>query len=178
MLSFYLSLLDTDEKKCIFEQTYKENKNRMAAIALRYLHKSEDAEDAVHEVFLRIAEDKTKFFSIEAHKQTAYLDILIRNVSIDIFKKDKKTVSVDYEDDFQSDYSLENEVVALVSRDELIEFVLSLPTAQRDAVYLKSVLKMENAEIADLLHISKQTLRRRICDARRKILDFIESRGE
>ena len=55
LLSIYLSLIDDDDDKDRFEELYKKYRIGMYKIAFSILHNNEDAEDAVHEAFLCIA---------------------------------------------------------------------------------------------------------------------------
>lgn len=54
MLSFYLSILETEEDKDRFEQLYRMFKQDMYAVAYGILKNKEDAEDVVHQSFLSL----------------------------------------------------------------------------------------------------------------------------
>ena len=56
MLAIYLSMLETNEEKNQFEQLYIKYKQDMYAVAYGVLKNKEDAEDAVHQSFLKIAD--------------------------------------------------------------------------------------------------------------------------
>ncbi|MGN0612991.1 MAG: RNA polymerase sigma factor [Porcipelethomonas sp.] len=63
MLGIYLALIDDDDNKNLFEELYYEYRNGMYNIAFGILHNVEDAEDAVHEAFLCIANKFEKYHS-------------------------------------------------------------------------------------------------------------------
>ena len=54
MLVYYLQMLDTPEEKVQFEQIYMKYRGLMYHVAENILHDSQEAEDAVHNAFLRI----------------------------------------------------------------------------------------------------------------------------
>lgn len=54
MLVYYLQMLDTPEEKIRFEQIYLKYRGLMYHVANGILHDRQDAEDAVHNAFLRI----------------------------------------------------------------------------------------------------------------------------
>ena len=54
MLIMYLQMLDTPEEKVRFEQIYLKYREKMFHVADSILHNDQDAEDAVHNAFLRI----------------------------------------------------------------------------------------------------------------------------
>lgn len=173
MLSIYLSMVDTDEKRNLLEKIYVEHRDRMFAVAMRYLHNRSDAEDAVHEAFLRIAGGKTKIFEISPNKIVAYTDIIIRNITVDMLKK-RKTETV-YDDDviITDELTIEDDIISRVSRDELVGFILSLPTGQRDAMYARAILGMSGAEGAEMLGISEAAFRHRVYSAKKSIRIFL-----
>lgn len=61
MLGLYLSLVESEEEKQLIEELYNNNKQVMYNIAFKNLHNSSDAEDAVHEAFLRAIKNIEKF---------------------------------------------------------------------------------------------------------------------
>lgn len=54
MLMLYLEMLETPEEKVRFEEIYQNYRNKMFHMADHILHNDQDAEDAVHNAFLRI----------------------------------------------------------------------------------------------------------------------------
>lgn len=82
MISAVLALLESDEQRSALAEFYARSKNRLYYIALPKLHNSADAEDAVQEVFSRIA-DKSESFLIfrpkaEPHTRALSSEILRR----------------------------------------------------------------------------------------------------
>lgn len=82
MISAVLALLESDEQRSALAEFYARSKNRLYYIALSKLHNSADAEDAVQEVFSRIA-DKPESFLIfrpkaEPHMRALSSEILRR----------------------------------------------------------------------------------------------------
>lgn len=177
MLSLYLAIAETESERELIEKLYREKRQRMFAAAKRYLKTDEDAEDAVHEAFLRIASGKTKIFEIVPNKINRYLDIIIRNICVDVIKEHvekeeylKDTVNMPI-------VSLEDTVLSDISKDELLKCVQRLPTSQRDAIYLKIVLEISDKEGARMLNISENAFRQRVFEARKAIRSDIEKRN-
>ena len=61
MLMIYLQMLDTPEEKIRFEQIYLKYRDTMFHVADSILHNEQDAEDAVHNAFLRIIKKFSRF---------------------------------------------------------------------------------------------------------------------
>ena len=180
MISTALALLKTDEQRNVLSEFYQKYKNRFYAIAIAYskLHGKAAAEDAVQEAFLRIVDKPENFFKIEHNKRVAYADVIVRNVAIDMFNKNNAHKIEELTEDVSDEaytLGLEDTVIGSVSKNELLAFILKLPVLQRDILNLKVVFELSNSEIAQKLNVSETVVRQRLFQARKSILDFLES---
>lgn len=178
MISGALSILKTNEERNKLSEIYEENKERFYAIAFSKLHNREDAEDAVQEAFLRIADKPEKFFEIPTNKQVAFADVIIRNISVDMFKESNKIETIELTDDISNEdfeLPLNERIMGNISRDELLDFISNLSPLLRDVLELKVVIGLSNYEIAQMLSITENVVRQRLFQARRAITKFIES---
>ena len=69
----YLAMIDSDADKSKFEILYSEYKNLMYYTANRILRNSSDAEDVVHQAFLKVIEILDTISSPRCHKTRALL---------------------------------------------------------------------------------------------------------
>lgn len=53
MLTLYLSLISTEAERSRFEEVYSQYRKQMIVIATSILKNEADAEDVVHDVFIR-----------------------------------------------------------------------------------------------------------------------------
>ena len=90
MLALYLSLIDSDESKDKFEELYLKYRRQMKIIAFKILGDEGLAEDAVHNAFLKIISAFDKFNEIDCQKTKNLIVIIIRSVSIDMYRKRKR----------------------------------------------------------------------------------------
>ena len=67
----YLQMIDTSEDRSKFEQIYIEYRDLMFYVANRILDSDQDAEDAVHEAFLKVAENIKKLGNQSVQKPGA-----------------------------------------------------------------------------------------------------------
>ena len=70
----YLQIIETDEDKSTFEQIYEAYRGLMFHAAFKVLTHEQDAEDAVHYAFVKIAENGIRKF-LWMPLRTAYLYI-------------------------------------------------------------------------------------------------------
>ena len=179
MISAALSVLKTDAQRKIVNDLYKEYKNRFYHIAYSRLKNTHDAEDAIEEAFLRIAKRPEFFFKIPDHKKAAYIDVIIRNVSVDMLKKRQKDLCIEPENKMLSeDVSVENTAIGNISKDELTAFIQTLSEAQKQVIYLKIEFQMTSRQIAEALEISETAVRKRLSEAGKTIKKFVKEENE
>ena len=77
MLGFYLSMVESDEERSLIEFIYNEYRQLMYKTAFSILHNKFDAEDAVHEAFLRVIKNILKFRSYKCNENVSYLVIIV-----------------------------------------------------------------------------------------------------
>ncbi len=179
MISSVLSILKNDEERNELAELYDTYSDRFYAIAYSKLHNRDDAEDAVIEAFSRIATNPERFFSIPAHKRVSYVDVIIRNIAVDMFRHSIRTEAMPDEelDAYASDISVEDIAIGEISKDALTEFIHFMPESKKSALILRIMYDHSTADIAHALGISETAARKRLSDAGKMIREFIE-KGE
>ena len=181
MISATLAILETGEQRNELSEKYETNKNRFYAIAFEHLHNKNDAEDAIQESFLRIAKNPDKFFMLSNNQRINYICVIVRNVSVDIFKKNVKSEADELSEDlmFKNDISpLENSLLNKISHEELMGFIKNLPILQRNVLFLTCLSELSIDETAKILKISKAAVNQRLYLARKSIREYIKERSE
>ena len=180
MLDFTFSVIEDEEQRNELAVFYIDHKNKLYSIALSKLHNKEDAEDAVQEAFSRISDKPDRFFNIQLEeKRIAYVNVMVRNIAIDIFNSKNKYVMIDIDEEEitdSSDISLDDRLLENISRDELVEFVDNLPPLQRNVLILTCFVKLSIDETASKLNISKKAANWRLYLARKSIKEFVSKR--
>lgn len=69
----YLQVIDAPEDRDQFITLYETYRGLMFYVANQILQNEQDAEDAVHDAFLSVAEHIKKFSRLERHKTKAFL---------------------------------------------------------------------------------------------------------
>jgi len=176
MINIYLSALETAEDKSEFEDLYIKYKQRMYDVAYNILHNVEDSEDAVHNAFLKIADNFEKIKIFSCQELQSYIVIIVRNISINIYRKNKKNSERLAEfDDNQPTVNVnffEN-----IDRDELIQEISSLPFIYKDILFLYYINQYTTKEISKMLDISIDAVWKRIERAKKLLKQELE-KGE
>ena len=176
MLSMYLSIVETEEQRSMVERLYIDQKQTMYHTAFAILKNKQDAEDAVHEAFLRIITNIDKLSDIGSEKIKSFVIIVVKNIAIDIYRKRQKNVIVDVpeEDDADISEEVERKVLESSEYDILNKVVGMLPETQRNVLILKYYHDMTMADISAMLGVTASAVRTRICRAERKLAKLLE----
>ncbi|MCI6991524.1 MAG: sigma-70 family RNA polymerase sigma factor [Clostridiales bacterium] len=120
----------------------------MFHVANQILHNEQDAEDAVHDAFLAIAENMQKFSRLERHKTRAFVVTIVENKAIDLYRRKARRM----------EGPLVEEICGIQPELEggspLAQCVLRLPGRYREFLRLKYQLGYSTREIAALMGIS------------------------
>lgn len=176
MLGFYMTLIDSEDDKNKFEQLYRTYKQDMYKIAYNILKNNADAEDAVHQAFLSIANHFEKVLTIPSQEIKAYIVIIIRNTSINIYNKNKRNADHTIEMD-DKDIPIEVNVLEQYEYEFLKNAIKELPQMYKDIIYLYYLEEFTTKGISKMLDISVDTVYKRL-ERAKKLLKVILERGE
>lgn len=170
MLSACMALIDGKTEKEEFERFYRKNRRLAMGKAFAILHDKALAEDALSEAFLRLAKCFQKVHNLPSHKLLSYFVIIVRNVSLDMIKKDTVQEYIIFDDE------LEYPDTALPSaeHERLTECIEKLSDTDREILYLRYDLELEYGDIAAALSITEAAARQRAMYARNKLKALLE----
>lgn len=126
----YLHMLETPEEKSLFEQIYLEYCGLMFHVAYEILHNEQDAEDAVHQAFVKIAENIKKIDAPVCPKTHSYVVTIVEHQAIDQYRRLQKHPSVELIEEIQgtnAHYEGDN---------DLTKYILKLPARYREMILL------------------------------------------
>lgn len=182
MLAIIMSIEDSNDRAFV-EDIYSLYSEKMYLIAYDILKNHHDAEDCVQETIVKII-DKIERFKEAKHQN--YLKKLIviacRNIAINKYNENKRKKRSQFSTTLYDD---KNEIVDIPDMAENVEkIVLSecnyayikqlidkLDPIYRDVMVLKS-MQFSNEEIAYMMNISIELVRKRYSRARVKILEM------
>lgn len=169
----YLSLLDSEEEISKFELIYSTYKKQMYYTANNILKDSHLAEDAVHNAFLRIINNLEKIEDINSHKTKGLIVIIVKNVSIDIYRKNKKerdnTIFIDDLDDINGYDEINKSEIG-----DLEIAISKLPENYKQVFLLKFSHELTDNEISEILDIKPDNVRKRISRGREKLKNILK----
>ena len=144
----YLQMIETSEDKSKMEIIYLKYRNYMYRVAFAILNNPQDAEDALHGAFVKLANNMHKVGDAECIKTKNFVVTIVRRTAIDIYRRKQKHPHIEYCDALQGvsvEYDGENLAAACI---------LKLKDRQRDLMILKYYHGCDLREIADILGIT------------------------
>ena len=127
----YLQMIEANEDKSKFEEIYQEYRNLMYYVAYKRMQHEQDAEDVVHHVFVKIAEN-IKHIEPVSPKTKQLIVTMVDNRATDVFRVRGKHPVVMYDDELKNSPVIGNE-----GEDLLTECILKLPEQQRMVIWMK-----------------------------------------
>lgn len=145
MLIYALTIVKSADRPKL-ERLYLEYRSVMFCAANEILHNEHEAEDAVQQAFMKIAENLDKVPDELSNKTKAFVVTIAENTAIDRYRKLKR----------HGDCELCEEACGIEanSADELVSCILKLPARYRQFILLKYYHGYSTREIAKLLGMS------------------------
>lgn len=165
----FLMMIDTAEDKRKFEILYEKYRSLMMKVAVDVLHDNYLAEDAVHNAFLKIAQNMSKIKELESLETKRYLVIIVKNASIDIYRKRSKQMKQEIFLDELGDNILPVTDMGTEEDNKVLDVLIGLPVKYRDVFLLKYSSCLDNREISELLGIKEGAIRQRIARGKEMI---------
>lgn len=177
MLSFYLSLLETQEDKDKFEYLYNRYGALLKHVAYQKLKDEQLAEDAVHNAFLKIIKNFYKIDEKTSHKTRHFLVIVTESAAVDLLRKNRSAVHVDYRS-IEPTSAVTPDMLERIAVRELVRMISELPEEYRTALELRTYHGLSEKQIATVLNISYEAARKRLERARNMLAAAIQQQEE
>lgn len=166
----YLQLIETEEDKSKFVAIYQEYRGLMFHIAYSRLNNTEDAEDAVHHVFVKIAEN-IKLIDPVGQRTKRLVSTMVDNRVTDLFRVRNSNPTVPWDE----------RVCAVIpeieAEDLLTQCMLDLPENYRMVLWMKYQQGYTLKETAKLLGISFAHVQKINQRGKKMLADLYQERG-
>ena len=147
-MMIYLQMIDTPEGRSKFELLYLEYRGLMFHVDNKILHNEQDAEDMVHQAFLKVAENIEKIGDPKCPKTQSYIVTIVENQAIDLYRRCHKHQMVELNDELPG-------IAAVYEGDNtLTACILKLPARYREVILLRYFQGYSVKEVAAILGLS------------------------
>ena len=188
MLALYLAYLDDDNDQKLFEDMFLSYRKQMVTFAVTILGNEDDAQDAVGDVFLRIAQknwDAVRGIDNETDLRN-YLLKATKNTCLNKIKsKKKENVSLDtimeYDmngiEDLSDDTFLEL-ICNKYEYDKVVQAIKLLNEKYRDAMYCHYVMEMTVPQTAKSLNQTLSATKQQLVRGKKMLLSLLGKKGD
>lgn len=176
MVLVYLSMIEGPEERNKFEIVYQQYKSLMYYVAYRILREERDAEDAVHNAFVRIAEHIDKISEPVCPKTRAFVVLIVERTAINEYNHQRRRRGL----------PLEEEALGAAGAwapegpeegDAVARAIAALPDRDRELILLKHWQGFSDREIAGLLGMKPGAVSRALQRAKEKLRERLREEG-
>ena len=169
----FLFLLETEQDREKFRKIYEENYLKMYHVVFGLLKQKEDAENAVHEAFVALAENYEKYSHFSDREMIKLCVTIAKNKAIDILRQKKHYSETDLEELILSDERTGVNPDAALKRDDegrkLFRALKEISDVLRETLLLKYYYDFSNREIAKIQGVSIKVVEMRLYRGKQKL---------
>ena len=168
----YLQALESQTDRARFEELYLAYRGLMFHVANSILCNPQDAEDAVHQAFLKVAEHMADVPAEPGPRTRALLVTIAERKAIDLYRSNARHPTVDLDE-------LTPACGRPLSEDgTLAAAIAALPPRYREVLLLKFYNGYSNEEIARFLDAAPENIRQILSRAKKKLAAELAEREE
>lgn len=180
MLYLYLTYIDEENDKALFEKLYNSYRKQMLMTAMLILHNQTDAEDVVHEIFLKIAiRHMSTLQSLNETDRRNYLLKAVKNMAFNWYKKCSRIQSLEKDEiygkipEIKDDVFVEH-ICQKMEYEQVISAINQLDKKYFNAIYYHFVLEIPVPKVADLLGQTVSATKKQLVRGKKKLLAILE----
>ena len=154
------------EERWAQKQLYEDKYSSMMGVCLRYSNNREDALDILHEGFIKVFNNLTKYQP--GTSLSAWMRRIMVNTAIDFYRKSIRRRTEDIETAYDLSTS-DPDAISQCTEKEILESIQTLSPAYRSVFNLYVIEGFSHKEIANQLGITESTSRSNLVKARAKL---------
>lgn len=162
MLSFYLTLAESEDDKDKFERIYHQYKRLMLSCAYSILKEESLSEDAVHDAFMRILKNLNKIDKVDSPRTRGFVVVITENTAKTIYNRINRVKIVELDENIPMDENVEYNAEQNLTAEYIAEKISQLSENHRAVMTLRYINGLSDREIASLLGISHSLVRKRL----------------
>ncbi|MBR5428749.1 MAG: sigma-70 family RNA polymerase sigma factor [Clostridia bacterium] len=174
MLTYYLSVIDSDEEKQKFTVLYETWNKAMYYAALKSTKDPGLAEDAVQDALMYIAKNIHKIDDPVSKETKAYLLITVESQVKKILRTRREIIDSELVERSEDRTSMADDLFEQVESFALTEAIKQLDEDYRTPLLLKYAKDLSGREIAEITGLTEATVRKRIERAKKMLAEILQ----
>ena len=173
-ISTFISAFDTEDEKSKFEKIYYKYRDMLYACALKIVKNSADAEDVLHDAFIKTAKSIKQIDDIGSRRTAAYLTVITKNTAYDRLRRLKRFNETPIDTcELAADDALIEELAEKTEYEDLIAAIKSVPTPYNEVLFLHYVNELPVKKTAALLERKVSTVKMQIVRGKKLLLQAL-----
>ena len=179
----YLSMLETESDRDVFQKLYEENRHKLYHIARKRLQNEADAEDAVHTCFLKMAEKFAEYRHQPYENLVKICNTVVKNSATDILREYEKKASFSNEDlscgDNLPDVApgILEQLIVRQEQELVTQALMELTDEEWEILSLQYGMRLKPKAIGELLGMTSGVVRKKSLRCRNKLAKILEDKG-
>ena len=175
----FLLLTDSPDEASFLEELYHANYRLLYGQALLVLRSPEDAEDAVQTAMLRLCKKIPLLMELEGNKLTSYLVITVKHTAINLYHKRRGQMERQADTPLElvtesEQQGPEAQALAMDGVQRVKAAIQQLPPRERDALMLRYVQQLGDAQVAQAMGIEAVSARALLSRGRKRLAQILE----
>lgn len=174
MIVMLAALADPDDRALILD-LYQDHYSLVRKVIYGITRDASSVEDLINDTFVKLIKNISVLRTLNCRKTVAYLVYTARSVAINfIIRRDVQNKHGYYGADADVTETITDHAATVEERilqqeglDEMCAVIRSLPGKQRDILYFKYILEMDDVEIAEIFSTTPANIRQYLTRARR-----------
>ena len=174
-----LALIDDISDRQFMMELYEQYKRLMYSKAIMFLSDPQDADDLIQDCLEQLIRNVSTLRTLDGCKLASYIVITVRNTAINFQKRldvqSRHTFLTDFEENDPEDSSVLPERILLTKEfsTEFMRVFSTLSESDRFLLQGKYILGLSDAELAENLGCSANSIRMKLTRARRRALNRV-----
>ncbi len=170
----FIYTFDTEGEKGKFEVIYYRYRDMLYMCALGIVKNSADAEDVLHDAFIKIAKNIKQIDDINSKSTAAYLAVITKNTAYDRLRRLKRLNETPIDDCLlAADDTLIEEIAEKTEYEKLLAAVKSVPPPYNEVLFLHYVNEMPVKKTAALLGRKVSTVKMQLVRGKKLLLQAL-----
>lgn len=174
---FFFAIIEDEYSRSKLEALYIKYGKDMFKVAYRVLNDYQLAQDAVQVAFIKLIDNLDKIDEINCNKTRAFVVIIVRNISINIYRarRIRNHMSLEDMEDILSDDTqvIDEKIISMEMLSQVASKIKELHPAYSDIISLKYFYFYSDSEIAKMLNITQENVRVRLYRAKRNLIKIL-----
>lgn len=168
--------------KLKLEQMYMLYENKMYALAYSILKNEAQAEDIVHDSFVKLTDYLDKIKHVDDNQTKALVLKIVKTTAINKYHKNQHEVWLydfnDKDDIADPQDIIDKKLTEINNSDILSNAAKDMPDIYKEIIRLKCYMELSTREIADITGVDTATIRKRYERAKKYLYDHIIQEGD